>query len=966
MMLDDFIQSSYQPSSSRNPHAFGAGPTADAADQWATSPNARTAAPLYHPFDGGYENDAAHQHAAALAPNDAAYLTTNTLLDPVAALETGFISSDLDPSTAATPIFQLGRVQYAFNAPLALMTVSSNILTMCLFAYPSSSNGAAPSNPFPTAPPRLVRINLDDPERTEEADVPIPPAPRANRNQPSHDPTTVGPHKMFADPSGRHLILTMRNGDCYYWTSGWKKARILNKLKGIAVESVAWNKLADPAHPSSSANAQRGRRAGGGGGAAVASTREILVGTRSGDIYEVVIVAPVAADADEGDFFDKLARRTAGGGGDRGDIDKAVRHIFTLPERQPVTGLTAEPFPRSMQPVAAVAAGNDATRRRAAATPKAVVIATTSTRIYEFVGHLGKLRGDESESESLYEKLFEPYRGDAVPNLKSELPGDLPYSELHTWTASGHREASALAWLTGPGVYHGLVSYSDQDVGDSVIDSANLLPYPAVALEGSGDGGDGSGGQTIAEIPLSIALTEFHFILLYQDRVMAISSLDDQVIFEEPLPLRPEERVIGTAVDAAKRTFWVYTDASIFELVVKDEDRDVWRIYLERGSFDASLRYAKPGIQRGTVLSSQGDRYFSEARYIQAAQCYAQTFMRSFEEIVLRFIEAGQRDALRYYLVMRLERLRRSDVPQRTMLATWLVEIYLSKINQLEDVAAAEAASQDVENYKLEREMLSEELEQFLATYQDVLDPRTTYALIQKHGRAEVLLHYARTIGDYDKIVRHYVQEEAWSRAIDTLNRQESEDLYYRFATVLMRNAPGELVECWMRRKSLEPRRLIPALLQHRPRRGERDQAIRYLRHVVSRDGNTDTAIHNLLLTLLARAAASAFAHSDDSAKAELVAFIDSAPCKPLSEQPYFDLDYALRTCAAHGQKEACVRIYVKMGRYESAVELALQQGEMELACSSAERFEGDREAKKKLWLKITREVVRNTRDIKR
>ncbi|EPQ27167.1 uncharacterized protein PFL1_05448 [Pseudozyma flocculosa PF-1] len=1041
-MFDDFVHSSNaQPSASSSSSAqLRTRPSAGATDvdhvfprngPRPTSPSARlhgSAAHRLH-YDaladdgGGYEQQQPHM------PNR--YLATNAILDPVAALETGFISSDLDPSSSQSPIFQLGRVQYAFNAPLALMTVASNILTMCLFAYPSSSSsshhnlGAAPAtNPFPSAPPRLVRINLDDPERTQEADVPIPPAPRAARNQQPQDPTTIGPHKMFADPSGTHLILTMRNGDCYYWATGWRKARLLNKLKGVLIESVAWNKSTlDPVAPAA-ASGQGARKRGGAASGALASTREILVGTRSGDILEVVISAPVGADPDEGDFFDKLARRTAGGGGDRGDIDKVVRHVFTLPERQPVTGLTAEPFPRSAQ-----GNGNNNNNNNGSAGPpppagkrrggggsaqRAVVIATTSTRIYEFVGQLGKLKGDESESESLYEKLFEPYRGDAVPNLKSELPGDLPYSELHTWTASGSREASALAWLTGPGVYHGLIAYNDQGVGDSVIDSANLLPYPAIALDvdhsgrgGGGGGGNGTGTgngngagagagqQTVAEIPLSIALTEFHFVLLYQDRVMAISSLDDQVIFEEALPLRPDERVIGTAVDVAKRTFWVYTDASIFELVVRDESRDVWRIYLERGSFDAALRYAKAGVQRGTVLSSQGDRFFAEARYIQAAQCYAQTFMRSFEEVSLRFVESGQRDALRYYLVMRLERLRRSDGPQRTMLATWLVEIYLGKINQLEDVAAAEAASQDVENYRLEREMLAEELHQFLATYRDALHPATTYGIIQKHGRSEVLLHYAGLIGDFDRIVRHHVQEEAWTAAIDTLQRQSSDDLYYRFATVLMRQAPRQVVECWKARRGLDPRRLIPALLQHRRRgRGkaeteagageggedDKDYAIAYLTHVVSVDGNTDTAIHNLLLTLLARSAAfegrGKVANGDGDGtrgdageqspdKAALLGFIDSARSNPLTGQPYFDLDYALRTCSAHGQKEACVRIYAKMGLYESAVDLAIAEREMELACSCADLVDGDKDLKKKLWLKIAKEVVRSTKDIK-
>ena len=39
------------------------------------------------------------------------------------------------------------------------------------------------------------------------------------------------------------------------------------------------------------------------------------------------------------------------------------------------------------------------------------------------------------------------------------------------------------------------------------------------------------------EVPLSIGLTEFHFILLYHDRVVAVGNLDERVTYEELLPL---------------------------------------------------------------------------------------------------------------------------------------------------------------------------------------------------------------------------------------------------------------------------------------------------------------------------------------------------------------------------------------------------------------------------------------------
>lgn len=64
-------------------------------------------------------------------------------------------------------------------------------------------------------------------------------------------------------------------------------------------------------------------------------------------------------------------------------------------------------------------------------------------------------------------------------------------------------------------------------------------------------------------------------------------------------------------------------------------------------------------IQRDHVLANQADAHFDAGRYIQSAQCYAQS-SKSFEEVTLRFVDIGERDALRYYLVSRLERTRKT------------------------------------------------------------------------------------------------------------------------------------------------------------------------------------------------------------------------------------------------------------------------------------------------------------------
>lgn len=52
------------------------------------------------------------------------------------------------------------------------------------------------------------------------------------------------------------------------------------------------------------------------------------------------------------------------------------------------------------------------------------------------------------------------------------------------------------------------------------------------------------------------------------------------------------------------------------------------------------------------------------------------------------------------------------------------------------------------------------------------LDRTTVYELIQGHGRTDMYLHYATIIGDFERVIEHWILEEQWLRAIDVINRQ--------------------------------------------------------------------------------------------------------------------------------------------------------------------------------------------------
>lgn len=247
-------------------------------------------------------------------------------------------------------------------------------------------------------------------------------------------------------------------------------------------------------------------------------------------------------------------------------------------------------------------------------------------------------------------------------------------------------------------------------------------------------------------------------------------------------------------------------------------------------------------------------------------------------------------------------------------------------------------------------------------------------------------LYYATTIGDFKRVIEHWIIEEEWVKAIEVISRQvtisvthlplssllmellnQSDlELYYRFGPVLMHQAPKETVDSWLRQPSLDPLRLIPSFLQlqHCARDPlSPNHAIRFLNYVIFEQRNTSPTIHNLLITFyVSPSSVPSYTQEDDG---PLLRFLSTAPTDPITGKPYYDLDYALRICKFAGRTQPCVHIYSKMGLWENSVDLALEKGDLELAKINADMPEDDQPLRKKLWLKIARYVVQDKKDIK-
>ena len=309
----------------------------------------------------------------------------------------------------------------------------------------------------------------------------------------------------------------MENGQAYYMHSRWNKAHLLSKVKGVIIESVAWNNALGTE----------------------TSTKKILIGTNRGLIYETMI-------EDKDKYFKKIhdlcgdelganggAASAAAGGNAAGIGD-------LLQATTPVSGLYMELFPSSAD------AGE--------ANHKWFVMAATPNRQFQFIGG------------PTFENLFAKYTG-SIPNAFKDFPGGLNYAELRFFSKYQARSKSATAdscaWLNGVGIYYGNLVFGSQDKGQDVLQNGKLLAYPN------------------AQPPLSLTMTEFHFLLVHKNRLLAINQLSEEIVYEEVLNTATFGEMQGLATDSRKDTVWLYSDKFVFAVDILKEDRDAWKLYLQ-------------------------------------------------------------------------------------------------------------------------------------------------------------------------------------------------------------------------------------------------------------------------------------------------------------------------------------------------------------------------------------------------
>ncbi|KPP69938.1 vacuolar protein sorting-associated protein 18-like [Scleropages formosus] len=615
------------------------------------------------------------------------------------------------------------------------------------------------------------------------------------------------------------------------------------------------------------------------------NTGPILVGTTQGLIFEAEI------SASEGSLFNT-------------NPDQYFRQVHLLEEDGDTAPVCCLEMERGLE-------------------SKCFIIATTRKRLFQFVGKVAE--GSEQQG---FSSIFSQNQ-DLLPSFQ-EFPVNMGYSEIAFYTSKLRSCPKAFAWMMGNGVLYGQLDYVRPD---SLLSDVQVWEYT----------------ESIDTCkPLSIVLTQFHFLLLLPDRVKAVCTLNGQVVHEDVFPEKfgPLRKMVKDPIGGL---VWIYTEKAVFRYNIQREARDVWQMYMSMEKFDLAKEYCRDRPEcLDIVLAKEAEHCFQNKRYVESAKCYALT-QNYFEEIALKFIEARQEEALKEFLLKKLSNLKLSEKTQITLLVTWLTELYLNRLGLFEADDSKNALFVETR----------EEFHSFLSNpkYKECFynNRSTIYDLLASHGNVDDMVHFAVVMQDYERVVSHHCQHEDYGAALEVLSKHCDVKLFYKFSPVLMQHIPMRVVEAWMNvGKKLDAKKLIPALVNYSQIGSTQqiNETIRYMEFCVYQLGETDEAIHNYLLSLYAK-------YRPES----LLWYLEQEGKH--SSDVHYDLKYALRLFAEHGHHRACVHVYKIMELYEEAVDLALQV-DVDLAKSCADLPEDDEELRKKLWLKIARHVVQEEKDVKK
>lgn len=483
-------------------------------------------------------------------------------------------------------------------------------------------------------------------------------------------------------------------------------------------------------------------------------------------------------------------------------------------------------------------------------------------------------------------------------------------------------------------------------------------------------------------------LTEYFILILTTDNRLEIYNQLSLEHLKSITLSYLDQKMQGISYDELSRTFWLYSERRLYELIVNFENSGIFTSMLERNLFDDALALlpsdkAQDTIRRkNSILRKKGYYLLHNKNYKEAIYVLSQTD-EPFDKIALQLFDLPDKTILRQYLAIKLKSIPNSMKGQKNILSSWIVEIYIEQLNALDskllntqkkntivdELRTNGNGSVIAENGEVSHksDRLKKELYSFFSENLNSFDKETIYQIIISHNRNEDLLYFAKLINDYHFVLKYYITLQMWDQALNVLANQQDPELVYKCATVLLVNHPVKTIDTWIRLiDDLNELKLIPSLLTYNktvafPQQitPEHNQSLRFLKFLIFEKNVSNKIIHNTFFSILI---------TYPNIQNENIILKQLESYQTLRKKkfrkyekgvPYFDYDYIIRLSFKFNKIQSAIFIYSILGKDEEAIALALDNDLIDAAILVADKpSEKDDNQRKQLWLKISEKLI--------
>ena len=253
--------------------------------------------------------------------------------------------------------------------------------------------------------------------------------------------------------------------------------------------------------------------------------------------------------------------------------------------------------------------------------------------------------------------------------------------------------------------------------------------------------------------PLSVTHTQNHIFILYDDCLTIISKLTSNII--QTIYLQSNfQGIIFDEFAEKNGIILLYSKNGLYQISLKDENKDIWRDYLDSGDYSNALKWVEGNnklIRRINRIDADED--FSKNDFNNSVMKYNLSD-EHFEIVCLKYLMKNQYDLLQLYCELYLNdnvNLKKEKNIEANVITTMIIE-------------------QMTNNSKIDKNKSLEVFRSYIrANFKYLKEGNIIASLLRSYGKMEEFILFCSIIADYETVISYYINRGNIYEAMDKL-----------------------------------------------------------------------------------------------------------------------------------------------------------------------------------------------------